>query len=320
MPERLAGGCASPGRRTFLAAALAALGSVACRRPTTLGPADASPAGGPVGSDRPWPFEVLDWRFAPAPWGEARCVVLVPRPRDPSVPGRLPLLVALHGAGETVDPRSGAHGWLDSYALGTAYRRLLAPPLSSADLQGLVTPARLAALNDALAARLFGGLVVACPYVPRAVGGEIAAWTFAGWLAEVLLPRLRRETPATLATGGTGIDGVSFGGALALQLGLLRPDLFGAIGSLQAALQDDDVEPLAAQVEARLAGRPLRLVTSTLDHFRPPTLALHGALQRRRIAHEFLMTEGPHGYEWNRGPGAVEMLLWHDRVLRRSGG
>jgi enterochelin esterase-like enzyme len=300
-------------RRAFLALLAAGLGA-ACRR--TASPAiqersRAGPSAAPAGE----PFEVRDWQMGPAFGTLARCVVLVPRQ---AAARRTPLLVALHGAGETVDPRTGAHGWLDSYALGTAYRRLLAPPLVRDDLRGLVTPARLETLNAELRHRPFGGLVVACPYVPRSVGREVPVEVYGRWLGEVLLPRLRRETPASSRPSATGIDGVSFGGALALRLGLARPELFGAIGTLQPALHEDEIEDLAVEIGGRLAGRPLRLVTSTEDQFRHPVEALHAALERRRIPHQQLLTEGPHSYRWNRGPGAVEMLLWHDRVLAEA--
>ena len=36
------------------------------------------------------------------------------------------------------------------------------------------------------------------------------------------------------------------------------------------------------------------------------------------VAHDFADIPGPHDYPFNRGPGAIELLLWHDRVLARS--
>ncbi len=32
--------------------------------------------------------------------------------------------------------------------------------------------------------------------------------------------------------------------------------------------------------------------------------------------HEHRVALGPHNYDFNRGPGGLEMLTWHDRVLR----
>jgi hypothetical protein len=39
-------------------------------------------------------------------------------------------------------------------------------------------------------------------------------------------------------------------------------------------------------------------------------------MTQANIAHEFKLLTGPHDYVFNRGPGAVEMLLFHDRALR----
>jgi hypothetical protein len=35
------------------------------------------------------------------------------------------------------------------------------------------------------------------------------------------------------------------------------------------------------------------------------------------IAHDFAEVVGPHDYSFNRGPGSIELLLWHDRALSR---
>ena len=64
----------------------------------------------------------------------------------------------------------------------------------------------------------------------------------------------------------------------------------------------------------------LRLVTSDQDYFRGAIGQLHLALESEGIEHEHLVLPGPHDYIFNRGPGGVEMLLWHDRVLRGEPG
>ncbi|GAC1575963.1 MAG: hypothetical protein NVS3B20_07610 [Polyangiales bacterium] len=66
----------------------------------------------------------------------------------------------------------------------------------------------------------------------------------------------------------------------------------------------------------RLKGRPLRIVTSTEDYFRPGNVSLDQKLTAYGVPHEFLMTVGPHDYPWNQYVGGQEMLMWHDRVLR----
>jgi enterochelin esterase-like enzyme len=146
-----------------------------------------------------------------------------------------------------------------------------------------------------------------------------AALPFGQFVTERLLPRLVAETPALLEPTSTGIDGVSLGGRAALVVGLAHADRFGAVGSLQAAIQESEAPGLVRRAQAALSVRSdlrLRLLTSDRDFFRGPIVALHAALSTARIAHDHDLVPGPHDYVFNRGPGSIEMLLWHDRVLR----
>ena len=108
----------------------------------------------------PLPDGWADLSFEPGPnckEGE-RAFVLSP-------PGaaELPLLVALHGRGEAARGLEvGAGAWLRDYDMDRQYHRLLAPPLAAADLEGMVAPTRLAAINASLAKAPFKGVVTAC--------------------------------------------------------------------------------------------------------------------------------------------------------------
>lgn len=247
-----------------------------------------------------------------------RVVVMVPgwaKPND-----RFPLLVALHGRGEArKGPEAGSMGWPRDYALVRAYRRVCAPPLTRADFEGYVAPERLAELNAGLASKPFPGVVVACPYLPdvdlQADHGERA---FGEFVVTQLIPKLRRDAPVIALPRATGIDGVSLGGAVALRVGLEHPDVFGAVGSLQAALGREQVGgyvAMAKQARARQSSLRLRLLTSDGDYFRDPIGELSSALHAARVDHEHLVVAGPHDYPFNRGPGAIEMLLWHAGAL-----
>jgi hypothetical protein len=260
-------------------------------------------------------LEVLDWKFPAEFGGEKRCVVLVPKPIPPGV--KLPVLVALHGLGETIDPVTGANGWLKAYELDRSYLRLFSPPLEPIAFQGFVTSERLSEINEALASRPFGGVIVACPYMPKEIGGPLPIEVYARWLGERLLPRLRSELPAETSASATGIDGVSLGGWAAIRIAMARPDLFGAVGALQPAVMDYPmVEWATALIAEKLGKRPLRIVTSTEDLYRNTLTELDKRLRSKGIPHEFALTPGPHDYPWNKGPGGIEMLLFHDRVLR----
>jgi hypothetical protein len=245
---------------------------------------------------------------------EKRATVLLPFPPPAE---KLPVLVALHGMGETVDPATGAHGWLDAYELDVAIAQLRAPPLEEDAFRGLVTPQHLHDVNDALDKQPYRGLVVVCPYLPRQIGGDVSFDAYARYLADELLPRVRAELPARTEVSATGIDGVSLGGVTALTLGIMRPDVFGAVGALQAAVSEDQVDRVADDLYRRLGGRPLRNTTSEEDVYHGVLVELDRALTARAVPHEFGVEEGPHDYIWNKGPGAITMLLWNDRVLRR---
>jgi hypothetical protein len=236
---------------------------------------------------------------------------------------RYPVLIALHGRGEAMKaPSEGAMGWPRDYALTRAIERLCTPPLNEQDLEGFVDPERLAMMNRQLGERPFGGLVVVCPYLPDLnlrSSADIAE--YGKYLLGVVLPRVRRETPAIATAEATGIDGVSLGGAVAMRVGLTNADAFGAVGALQPAISDDQTtewRELARAALAKRASLKLRLTTSHEDFYRGPIVHLDDAWRAANVPHDFADVPGPHDYPFNRGPGAFEMLMWHDRLLSRG--
>jgi enterochelin esterase-like enzyme len=257
--------------------------------------------------------------FGPAQGGPQQAVIVAPSggPAD----ARYPLLVALGGLGETRrGMAAGASGWVKDYWLDRAMTRLAAPPLVSADLQDLADPARLAAINASLAARPYRGLVVACPFTPDLLAQRSLdnAGPFARFVSGRLLPRVRAEEPVESAVAATGIDGVSLGGRLSLLVALAEPGVFGAVGVTQGAFEPDEVAEVAQRAATllRRGGLRLRLLTTDKDFYRDAIGAIHDALSAAGAAHDNLDLPGPHAYVFNRGPGGIEMLLWHDRVLR----
>jgi len=248
-------------------------------------------------------------------------VVVVLPERAPS--DRFPVLVTLHGRGETLKgPERGARGWVDDYRLTRAVERLKEPPLTADDLERFVSRERLSVLNRALADAPYGGLVVVCPYMPDVLNRDepfSRAPPLARFLVDTLLPKVYAETPAVGTPAATGIDGVSLGGRGALAVGLERPQAFGAISTLQAAVDAENATEIAARSRRALEQNPkllLRFVTSTDDYYLPALKSVDRALSAAGVRHELLIADGPHDYAFNRGPGAYEMLLFHDRVLR----
>lgn len=321
-------------RRALLAgASLATFGAFgACSRKDGAAAPPPGPSTLPLSSTRPVPVDAgeqaprdaggsLVGRVEMDVWsldGGGKAAVLVPAWTGGQ---RLPLLLALHGRGEALKgPALGVLGWPRDYALVRAVSRIAAPPIVAADLEGFVDEARLARMNVDLASRPFGGMVVVCPYSPDVdlrKPADIRAYS--AYVMNAVLPRARRELPVLGTPESTGIDGVSLGGALALRIGLSNAEAFGAVGSLQPAIGDDQVPEFLALVREARRLRPrlaLRLLTSREDYFRGAIGKLSSALRAASIAHDYADVPGPHDYPFNRGPGAIEMLHWHDRALR----
>jgi hypothetical protein len=57
------------------------------------------------------------------------------------------------------------------------------------------------------------------------------------------------------------------------------------------------------------------LLTSHEDYFRGPIIAVSQAWRSAGVVHDFADVPGPHDYVFNRGPGSIELLMWHDRAL-----
>lgn len=249
--------------------------------------------------------------------GEQRAIVVLPRARPDGE--RWPLLVALHGQGEARrGVQRGALGWVRDYELRRADAALRRGRLSSGDFHGFVTAERLRALNESLRSRPYRGLVIACPYTNDLFANRSVVEPFDRFVVGELLPRLRRELPVSAERGATGIDGVSLGGVQALLVGLGHPETFGAVGGMQPAIRryTADLLDRARRGGSSRPSQRLRLVTSLGDHFHDVVHAFARDLEGAGVAHELLVTPGPHDYVWNKGPGSIEMLLWFDRALR----
>jgi len=76
------------------------------------------------------------------------------------------------------------------------------------------------------------------------------------------------------------------------------------------------VAQLTAKAVVQNPQLKLRLLTSKQDHFRRVNQRLSAALTKKGVRHQYLSVVGTHSYRFNRGPGALEMLLFHDRALR----
>ena len=249
-----------------------------------------------------------------------RALVLVPKERPSGV--RLPLLILLHGLGETGNELSGIHAWGERYGLVRAHERLMRPPVA----RELVRPrylsdARLAQLNASLASRPFRGLVLACPVTPNPYRLQPASRTldrYAAWLEETLIPAVRGVAPVRTDRAGVGLDGCSLGGYVGIEVFLRRPGLFGSFGTVQGAYGAARAPEYAARIAAAIqhvGPTPIHLETSTGDPYRRAQAALSQQLREHGVPHALRVLPGPHNQPWLREVGTLEMLLWHSRQL-----
>ncbi|HEX9619629.1 MAG TPA: hypothetical protein VF989_05820 [Polyangiaceae bacterium] len=247
-----------------------------------------------------------------------RSLLLVPR--GPAK-GPRPLLVLLHGLGETRHELLGIHAWGEKYGLVSAYERLRRPPLErTLEKERYLSDDRLVELNASLAARPFEGMVVACPYTPNPyrAGGEKALDAYASWIETVLIPAARERAQLAAGTRAIGIDGVSLGGYVALEVFLRRPELFGVLGTVQPAIKSDRARYYADRVAAaihRVGPRAIHVETSSWDPYKSAARTFYERLQELGVPSTFRLSAGPHNQAWLREVGTLEMLLWHDRQL-----
>lgn len=231
---------------------------------------------------------------------------------------KVPLLVLLHGLGETGDERMGAWAWVERYGLGTAYDRLRRPPIARTSKRADWTAARLSEVNGALAARPFRGLALACPFTPnvnKAPSPAAALDGYARWIAEVVVPRARAEAPVFDDAARTTLDGCSLGGFVGLEVFLRRPEVFGAWGGVQAAFGAHRAPGFADRLARAITAagpRDLHLLTSEGDPFRDSNAQLARSLRDKGLPCAHRILPGPHDQPWLREAGTLEMLLWHD--------
>ncbi|HMI86088.1 MAG TPA: hypothetical protein VK550_18455 [Polyangiaceae bacterium] len=268
-------------------------------------------------------FDIIDLKLEGARDLARRAVVLVPR--DLPSGARVPLLVLLHGLGETKSEDAGVRAWIDRYGLLTCHARLKHPPVAPETGRGDLSAERAREINDDLVRRPFDGkAVLVCPFTPniwRLPDPHQALTRYADWIADVLLPEVRSKTPADPSPARTGIDGCSLGGFIGLEVFLRKPQLFAAWGGVQSALGEAAAPTIANRVADALASagaRRLHVETSTGDAFYRANLALSRELKKKGIAHDLSVLPGPHDQPFLREAGTLEMLFWHDRALSGS--
>ncbi|HWZ92528.1 MAG TPA: alpha/beta hydrolase-fold protein [Polyangiaceae bacterium] len=249
-----------------------------------------------------------------------KCLLLRPRRVPESVP--LPLLVLFHGLGETESEALGIHAWCDRYGLPEAYARLVAPPVvRTLPSKRYLSDARLTEIDDELARTPVPDVNLVCPFTPNPFKETPSAPLldrYAAYIEHALLPAAQAAAPTLAGPEHTGVDGVSLGGYVALEIFLRKPALFGVVGTMQGAFGKALAEVYArriAEVSAQLGPRRVHVTTSTFDPFRDASQLFALRLQERGQSVTLTLAEGPHDQTFLREAGSLEMLLYQARAL-----
>lgn len=231
-----------------------------------------------------------------------------------------PVVVALHGRGESLrGPERGYLGWNVDYLLPQAFAGFRRGHLTQHDYRGYVTESHLAWVNAALRAQPYRGILIVTPFTPDFASELVQSEkvrAFTDWLATGLLRQVKGQFPeVSIERESVGIDGVSLGGRLALEAGFTHPEAFGVVGAMQPAIERDG-DAIAKLRAADALPQAIRLLTSDADPYRDATRRFSTSLRSSRISHSLIELPGPHNAGFNRGPGAVELIRFHDAALR----
>lgn len=255
-----------------------------------------------------------------------RALLLLPRVRPANV--KLPLLVLLHGLGETGDEKLGLRAWADRYGLINCYERLSRPPVvRTLEYGDFLSDGHAQLLNRALERQPFRAMALLCPVTPnvyRLPPTEKTIDRYADWLESRLLPAVRAAAPVALDSECTAIDGCSLGGYLSLEVFLRKPHLFGSVGAVQAAIGVSRARSYAERLakaarSSKSKTAAVRLGTSTADPYRKANERLSKELSALGSDHTLEIHPGPHSQPWLREVGTLSMLFWHDREQAKRG-
>jgi enterochelin esterase-like enzyme len=251
-----------------------------------------------------------------------RSLVLIPKHVQKDE--KLRVLVLLHGLGETGNENLGIHAWGERYGLVSCYERLRRPPVVRVSPKmRWFTDENLVSVNADLKKRPFRGMVLVCPVTPNPhkVGGARALDTYADWIADTLLPAVRKEANCATGAANTGLDGCSLGGYVGMEVFLRKPELFGTFGGVQAAFNVPAGIRYAEQLKKtidRVGPRRIHIETSSQDPFKKANEALAKRLGELGVDHTLSVIPGPHNQPWLKEIGTLDMLLWHDRQLGKT--
>jgi len=271
--------------------------------------------------ERPSVFDVRELRIDTDPGIAERALLL--SPRDASPARRYPVLVLLHGLGETENETLGIHAWAGRYGLVSSDARLRSPPVSAPHPERYLPAARRDRIDRELASLPYRGFVVACPFTPnvyKAPSTHAALDRYSAWIEHGLLPAVHAGGVTRTDVSNTAIDGCSLGGYMAFEVFLRLPHLFGSVGGIQIAVSDRYAALYPDKFRAvldRVGPRRIHVESSVWDPSKGAHELMSKGFRRRSVPHDFDVLPGGHDQIFLREIGTLEMLLWQDRGASR---
>lgn len=234
-----------------------------------------------------------------------------------------PAVLSFAGLGESRrGNRLGAWGWVEKYGVVPAMAALHRGTITRRDFQKLVTPEELQGYQSILQTHPYQGVVLVCPYPPNILRKRSPEMpTFERYLLEELIPYTRKHLRVGQSADLWGVDGISLGGLLSTYIGFKYPQHFRAIGSQQASVGSYPryLKRLARENAEVLKTRALNIATSDRDPFKKTLRGFDKTLTDMDIPHRFTVLQGNHDKRFVKGPGSMELLLFHDRALWQQG-
>ena len=168
-------------------------------------------------------------------------------------------------------------------------------------------------VNQAMDAGIADGTLPPCTrFLPagpewRYVNTSGGDRSFEGQLVNDLLPHVDATYRTWANREGRAVGGISRGGVWALEIAFMHPDLFGTVGAhspaLSVNLAPPPYDPFYLLANPGVQTLRIYMDAGDADWSRESTQALHEALDKQGISHEFLVH-----------PGAHENKLWAENV------
>jgi enterochelin esterase-like enzyme len=185
-----------------------------------------------------------------------------------------------------------------------------------------LSDARLSEINGELAQAPLPDVCLVCPFTPNpfklSPGASTLLDSYAAYVERALLPAVRAASPTLSGPEHLGVDGVSLGGYVSLEVFLRLPELFGVVGTMQGAFGKQLAEVYSgriAEAVSRFGPRLIHVTTTTFDPFREASQLFAQRLKTRGLNVTFSLAEGPHDQTFLREAGSLEMLLFQARAL-----